>query len=193
MDNATLALILACISLGVHALDKILHLIAPRTKTTLDDRAVALLDKLEALLLKFGGPTIVVLAIVVASLAACTWLRSTGKEVAQGVVDCTKGSAADAVKQFAPLVENQLAGTVDSEGQLDKAKAKELLHGFEHELGGCVAAKAFAALLAPPKPDPAAPKSSPLYVDGRSARAVFEDLRREQFGGATFKLEDGTL
>jgi hypothetical protein len=116
MDNATLALILACISLGVHALDKILHLVAPRTKTTLDDRAVALLDKLEALLLKFGGPTIIVLAIGAASLAACTWLRSTGKEVAQGAVDCTKGAAADAVKQFAPLVENQLAGTVDGEG-----------------------------------------------------------------------------
>jgi hypothetical protein len=126
-------------------------------------------------------------------LIGCTWLRATGKEVAHGVVDCTKGAAADAVKQFAPLVENQLAGTVGSDGTLDKAKAKDILHGFEHELGGCVAAKAFAALLTPPKPDPAAPKSSPLYVDIGSARAVFEDLRREQFGGATFKLEGGTL
>jgi hypothetical protein len=144
--------------------------------------------------LKFELSLLLVLALLgMGALIGCTWLRSTGKEVAQGVVDCTKGSAADAVKQFAPLVENQLAGTVDGEGQLDKAKAKELLHGFEHELGGCVVAKAFAALLAPPKPDPAAPKSSPLYVDGRSARAVFEELRREQFGGRVFRLEDGTL
>jgi hypothetical protein len=127
------------------------------------------------------------------ALPACSWLRSTGKEVAHAAVDCTKGAAADAVKQFAPLLENELAGTVDGEGQLDAAAAKSLTKGFLKETGGCVAAKAFAALLTPPKPDPAAPKSSPLYVDGRSARAVFEDLRREQFGGATFRLEDGTL
>jgi hypothetical protein len=96
------------------------------------------------------------------------------------------------VKQFAPLVENQLAGTVDGEGQLDAAlrrscstassRARRLRRG-----------EGVRGAAAPPKPDPAAPKSSPLYVDGRSARAVFEELRREQFGGATFRLEDGTL
>jgi hypothetical protein len=192
MDNATLALILACIAIGLHALTAILKLVAPRTKTTLDDRAVELLTKFEALLAKYTNVGIA-LIIGAALLTSCSWLRSTGKEVARAAVDCTKGAAADAVKQFAPLLENELAGIVDNEGQLDAAAAKSLTKGFLKETGGCVAAKAFAALLNQPKTDPAAPKSSPLYVDGRSARAVFEDLRREQFGGARFRLEDGTL
>jgi hypothetical protein len=136
---------------------------------------------------------LILVVLLASSQPACGWLKHEAHDAKLALVDCTKGAAKDAALQFGPVVEALVAQASGPDGKLSAAPVKELAKGFTREIGGCAVAKAFASLLAPAAAGSGAPKAAQLELDPASVRAVFEDLRREQFGGATFKTDVGTL
>jgi hypothetical protein len=193
-DTATF--IIAVLALVLAGLSNVLHLIAPRTKTTVDDRLVLKLDELKEFLAKLVRPAAMVLLVMLgigASTAACSWLKSQGDIAKAAVVDCTTSTAHDAISQFGPALDAQLVQATDPNGKVNWQRMKDLSKGLRAELGGCVLATVVAHELAPDKPDPNAPKSSPLELDATSLRQGFDDIRRAQFHGATFKTDSGLL
>jgi hypothetical protein len=69
--NPTLLAVLTIVGVVLGAVSTILHFVAPKTKTTVDDRVVAAIDEIKALLAKLVPPALV-LILVGASLLACS-------------------------------------------------------------------------------------------------------------------------
>lgn len=192
-DTATF--IIAVLALALAGLSNALHLIAPRTKNTVDDRLVAKLDEVKDFIAKLVKPAAILLVLVLgaASLQSCSWLKSEGDAAKAAVVDCTTSTAHDAIKQFGPILDALLVQAADPNGKVNWTPVKDLGKGLGAELGGCVLATVVAHELAPAKPDPDAPKASPLELNAASLRDGFDEIRRAQFHGASFKTDHGVL
>lgn len=119
----------------------------------------------------------------------CAWFKSESKAVAGDVVDCTKTTAAGAIKEFGPAIDALLVYATGGNGTINSDAIKDAGRGFAKEVGGCVVADAIARALRPPAADPNAPKASPLEAAPDSLRATLAEL----YPGQHFKTVNGTL
>lgn len=133
-----------------------------------------------------------VLTAIAVLIVACAWTKHEATTLGHDVVDCSKPALKDVSKQVAPVVEAEVVQLTTPDGKLQSGPVKQLFSSFVNETGWCVAAEVVNSLLNPKPPAADAPKSEQLVLDAASVRATFEELRREQFGGKTFKLADGT-
>lgn len=72
--NPTLLAVLTIVGVVLGAVSTILHFVAPKTKTTADDKLVAAIDEIKALLAKLVPPALV-LFVAVAALACSAGTR----------------------------------------------------------------------------------------------------------------------
>lgn len=182
----------------------VLHVVAPRTKTTLDDRLVARLDELLGLLrppapnivpgtaadladqMKRGvakfGP-IAVLALVVLGLtssSACTSAQRTA--AGHAVVDCTAASGAT-IGALATSMRGDCAAGPGTDWGCVRSKAI----GAGIVIGGCAFLELVSAEPAPARVASATGEPPPE----RPGRAAFESYRASVAGGAAFRTRDG--
>lgn len=137
--------------------------------------------------------TLMTACVLCLAVPGCAWLKSEGDVAKAAVIDCTTATAHDAIKQFGPILDALLVQATDPNGKVNWTPVKDLGKGLGTELGGCVLATVVAHELAPDKPGPNAPKSSPLELNAASLREGFDDIRRAQFHGASFKTDHGVL
>ncbi len=218
MDTVNFWLALAAAILGAASI--VLHVVAPRTKTTLDDRLVAKLDELLAVLrppapaptappappqpavsiVKGTGPA-ALLALVALGLAApqlsCTASQRTavadaGKAAGHALIDCT---AANGVAIGATLA-NMKAPKADG-GCLDPATPSKpaatdwiCVRGKAVGDGLTIGGCAFLELVSA---EPAARVASATGEPPpeRPGRAAFESYRASVAGGAAFRTAAG--
>lgn len=149
----------------------ILHVVAPRTKTTVDDKIVGAIDEILAFVRRQIGPgaalALVVLGLGAAAQPACTPIGTEATAAGHAIVDCVHADQAPIEALLIQLASDaiQLAlhsGAVD----WDALEATAEVRGAQ--VGGCAYAElvhgrppassptAVHALIgAPPRPDPA--------------------------------------
>ena len=181
----------------IEAARAVLHFTAPRTKTTLDDRAAARLDQVHDLIVarlpapapapspppstSAGGPAVLIVLIVIGlagAQTACTAAQRTATPPA--IVDCTAANGA-AIGEVAISMRGTCAlpnNVVD----WGCVTSKAIVAGLQ--IGGC----AFLEVLTPSVPDTSVAARSPTDEAGIAA---FEDYRARHAGGATFRTAIG--
>ncbi len=203
MPDTTFLVALAGAVLG--ALSLVLHVVAPRTKTTLDDTLRDDIDEVLAFirgqqLIKATTPAAklvppaaaVLLLVVLASMATSCGAGQVATDTGQRVVDCAKQDAAQITAVGAKLAESVtaylVAGTpVDWDAIEVQAEAVGLA------IGGC----ALGPLVAARGPRssstvPARAAATPPANDAARAWAAFARLKAHA-GVATFQTSAGPL
>jgi hypothetical protein len=99
--------------------------------------------------------------------------------------DCTTPTLSKAVDEFAPVVTTAIADRTTA-GMPSKDAAKSVFGQLGAEYGACVAASIITAALSQHR-------ATPAPFDPAAAKEAFDELRRERWGGATFKTDAGTL
>lgn len=123
--------------------------------------------------------------------AACETAKDAAKGAGKAVVDCTKGHAADTVRELGPVMERVVLDAVNPDGRVNWAPVKEVAKEFTTEVGGCVLAHAVARIMTVVREGGA--QSSDLQVNRAQLAEDFAALRVELFGGARFKTAAGEL
>lgn len=175
----------------------VLHVIAPRTKTTVDDRLVAKLDELLGLLrppavkpadpAKFtshigtlGLLALVVLGLAAASSSACTPAQRTS--AGHAVVDCTAANGAT-IGQLAISMRGDCAAGPGTDWACVRSRA--ISAGLV--IGGCAFLQLVSAEPAVARVASATGEPPPE----RPGRAAFESYRASVAGGAAFRTAAG--
>lgn len=140
--------------------------------------------------LSAGGILVIMFAL---PQSGCAWLKSEGDVAKTAVVDCTTATAHDAIKEFGPILDALITQAADPNGKVQWGPLRDVTKGLGVELGGCVLSTVVARELSPQKPDPNAPKSSTLELNAAALHEGFDDIRRAQFHGATFRTDYGEL
>jgi hypothetical protein len=178
---------LALVAAVLSAASLVLHVVAPRTKTTVDDRVMAGIDTLLGIVRTQApkppptgpfGPiavlALVLLGLAAASSSACTPAQRTAAKTA--LVDCT-ASHGTAIGEAATSMRNACAPG----GVTDWTCVELQAASTAAQIGGCAFLKILqgqpVALLAPAGPDP--------------GLAAFEHYRGSYAGGATFRTAAG--
>lgn len=127
------------------------------------------------------------LVILVVLCVSCSWFKSEARHAGATAISCTTDKAKAALAEFGPTVETVVRNAIDSAGKVDRASVKASAAGFAADVGGCVLRDVFARLGSMRSPLPGAPQSEPQAVDLDDAAAAWEELRREQFAGASYQ------
>lgn len=125
-------------------------------------------------------------ALLFLMLTSCGWASGEAKHAAGSVVDCTKAKAKDAIKQFAPTVEQLVVNTVDAAGRADWNTIESATRDFSADVGGCVLQSVITRLL-DPDIGPDGPQSSPLAIDRAELAHGWDELRQQRYGGSLFR------
>lgn len=129
--------------------------------------------------------------LAVAMSSGCGALVSTGKAVARAGVDCTRGAAAAAAGELAPIVVGDVV-QAGAGGHVDLhplvAAGKSAGRKVTAEVTGCAMATAVDAII---RALAAEPKTFAQQFDPDELRAAFRRVADEDFGGATFHVEGG--
>lgn len=131
---------------------------------------------------------LVLTAFIVITSCSCGSIQKLGKDV----LDCTVGSAAKAVDQYAPLLDEVVTNATRQDGSMDWSRIESATKNFEAATGGCVLASIVNRALHPAPPKPGAPQSEALVADPIALREGFERVR-VKLGGKTYKTADGDL
>lgn len=126
--------------------------------------------------------------------AGCGWLKSTAKDTAADVVDCTTAKAKAAVVAYSPLVTSVLVDSIDAAGRADWTKLKTTASGLSsaavdrgtRELFGC-AMQAVINRLTDPQLLEGRPQSEGVLVDPVALSSGWSAMRVEVFGDVHFK------
>lgn len=137
-------------------------------------------------------------ALAAPALTGCSAAQRTALEHAAW--DCTAPARADAVAAVTPAVVSVIkaAGSADGKAiDLSTVKAAIAKANILSEAGillSCATASAIAILTAPPPaPAPGAPQSAPYELDPAAVRATWAAVKREQLGGADFRVAGGAV
>lgn len=125
------------------------------------------------------------IALLVLILSGCSWFRSEAKHAGYTTIDCTTSKAKDAIKQFAPTVEQLIVNTIDTAGRADWNMVESATKDFAADVGGCVLAATVSRLLA--EAQQAGVMSAPIEIDHTDLARRWEQLRASRYGGALFK------
>lgn len=126
-------------------------------------------------------------------LPSCSAVKEEARATAKSVVDCTTSTALQAIKEYAPTLEQVLIDSVAGDGKIDRDRVKSAAMSYASDTARCVFASTVARLSRPPTPSsPDAPLSSPLAIDRADLADAWSEIRTTQFGGATFKLGPGS-
>jgi len=140
-----------------------------------------------------AGRASVGMLLVLVSLAGlavgCAWLKGESKQVVSDVVDCTKANAANAIKEFGPVLDSLIIYATGGNGTVNGDAITSAAKNFGKEVGGCVLADAVARALKPAATGSAAPKSSPLVSDPDSLRRALAEAQP----GVRFHTASGDL
>lgn len=120
--------------------------------------------------------------------SACGALKSDAKHASTTFVDCMKPELRSASAELESVVLKSLPSLLSDTGQVDKAGFKALTSDLKSDAAGCAIATAVDELSKPRSQ--AAPLAAPLAVDAPGLRAAWADVRREQFGGRMFAVQD---
>lgn len=208
MTDPTFLLALAAAILSGASI--VLHIVAPRTKNTVDDRIVAGIDEVLAILrpptpaivpgspadladqmrrgvAKFGGPA-GALALVVLAIAGSSCTPAQRTTAGHAVVDCTAANASAiggtlAAMRAKPEDGGCAAGTGTN---WDCVQSKAIANGVV--VGGCAFLELISAELSPVARVASATGEPPPE---RAGRAAFESYRASIAGGATFRTMAG--
>jgi hypothetical protein len=187
MTDPTFLLALAAAVLSAASI--ILHLVAPKTKTTVDDQLRDDIDEVLAFIRGRApaaappkppiGP-VAVLALVVLSLAGSQLACTAAQRAATGpaLIDCTAANA-PAIGATAASMRKDCAPAGTTSWACVEAHAGATLAA----IGGC----AFLEVLAGPAASAVAASSAP----DPAGRAAFERYRTGRAGGATFRTAAG--
>lgn len=151
-----------------------------------------------------GSGTAGMLAILLLGALAAPALTGCSSPKVQAIEhalwDCTAPERADAVAAVTPAVVSVIkaAGSADGKAiDLSTVKAAISKAGVLSEAGvllSCAMANAIAILVAPaPTPAPGAPAAAPYVLDPVAIRAVWDVVKRDQLGGADFKVAGGAV
>lgn len=142
------------------------------------------------------GPVLVTSLLL--ALTGCTAAQRA--ELAHAAWDCTAPARADAVAAVTPAVVSVIKAAGSADGRaidLSTVKAAITKANLLSEAGiqlSCATASAIAILTAPaPAPAPGAPLSAPYELDPIAVRATWAAVKREQLGGADFKVSGGAV
>lgn len=175
----------------------ILRVFAKRTKTTIDDRVLALdeaalakLDEFIAIAKSLQPPApkpplapvamLAVLLLGAGSLSglSCAEVRPRGAAAVGAFLDCEAGTLpADTLADAVALATSAVMNAISGSGRIDAGKLGADVAGLKTDLGRCALAAAVAALATPKAPLPGAPASSALAIDGRALRSAFTAAR----------------
>lgn len=122
----------------------------------------------------------------VATVGACGWLKGEATHAASSTVDCATARAKDAIRQYAPTLEQLVTNTLDSAGHADWNTIRSATEGYAIDTGGCVLQAVVTRLLTPVVEKLGAPASSPLELDRADLAHEWDELRLQRYGGATF-------
>lgn len=142
-----------------------------------------------------AAAVVLFLAIASSSTLACT--AGQRAAVAKAAWDCTAPERAEAVAALTPLADSVIVAAASADGKLvDPSKlkaafAKANLLSDAGALLTCALASATAALIA----HPAAPTTGAagLTIEPAALRAAFDQVRADQFPGATLKTASGAI
>lgn len=183
----------------------ILHAIAPRTKTTFDDKLAtevdALHDKVDTLLaltprppgavpiVKSGGAALLLLLIggLALSQTACgSTTKDTAKTVLTDVVDCTAADRLALETQFGPTLEQAFLRATGQDGKVDLPSLQQLTSSLKAD-GWCVAERTAAKLIAWVA-SKAGTASATAPLDTRDLAAKIAAIRVQKFGATQFNV-----
>lgn len=185
----------------------ILHAIAPRTKTTFDDKLAEdvdeIHDKLDMLLklaprppgavpIVTGGAAILLVllgGLAISQSAACgSTSKAAGKAVLSDVVDCTTADRVKLETQFGPTVEQALQRATGLDGKVDLPSLTEIGRSLEAD-GWCVLEKEVARLMAAALTrNPSSPAAAAAPLDAEDLAGKLAVMRVHKFGATQFQL-----
>lgn len=113
--------------------------------------------------------------------------KEAASEARAQVVDCTVAAAASTIDEFTPTVAQIVAKARDGQGRIDWAYIKETFRTFGKTSGACVVANLIANAMSGLR------QLTPVQFDSMEAWAMFNELRREVWDGALYKVEAGML
>lgn len=210
---ALIALVLSGLGAILGGLSVVLHAIAPKTKTTLDDRAADSVDRLhdkvdDVLAVVRGiapapapplaktpqggfatpsiGLGIAVFGCFACLVIACATLTTDAKVAGQAVVDCTKQDEPKLL-QLTLSFASQIIGKVTSGAAVDWDGLESQAEAEGTAIGQCAFLETWAKL------HPAAPSGPVPAVAARTLVASPLDKMRGHSGGVQWKLSDGTV
>lgn len=129
---------------------------------------------------------------------ACTAAQRT--QVEHALWDCTAPARADAVAAVTPAVISVIkaAGSADGKAiDLSTVKSAITKANLMSEAGvllSCAMASAVAILMAPaPPPVAGAAAAEPFVLDPAAVRATWDAVKRDQLGGADFRVAGGAV
>jgi hypothetical protein len=123
-------------------------------------------------------------------IVGCTWSKNEAKHATADIVDCMAPKIAGHKSELLGVLDQALPALLSDTGKVDHAGFKALTHDLKSDAAGCAIAEA-VSLLSKPRSQ-AAPLAAPLAVDVQDLEATWGELRREQFGGRSFALGDGS-
>lgn len=191
----TIALILGGIATLLAGLSVVLHAVAPRTKTTVDDKladsvdaAHTKLDEVLAALRKLLGPgaILVLLAMGGVILLGCTPAQRT--TAGNAMVDCTAASAGAIGGTLASMRGDcftPATEAVPAKTDWGCVRGKAIAAGLQ--VGGCAFVELVSAEFSAARVASATGEAPPV----RPGRAAFESYRASVAGGATFRTDNG--
>ncbi len=126
-------------------------------------------------------------------MCGCGQLKDEARATGKTLVDCTTTTAAAAIAEYSPTVEQVLVDAAQGDGRLDWERVKSATRAYASDAARCVLATTIARVMKSPAASPGAPMSSPLWLEPIALARGWEELRATQLGGAKFKLELGAL
>jgi hypothetical protein len=200
---------LAGVETLLRGLSMILHAVAPRTKTTADDKLAedvdAIHDKLDMLLklaprppgavpvvAKVGGATILLVllgGLAISQSAACgSTSKAVGKTVLADAIECTTADRVKLEAQFGPVFEQALQRAIGPDGKIDLPSLADIGRSLEVD-GWCVLEHEVARLVAAAlSKNPSAPAAAAAPLDAEDLAAKLAAMRVRKFGATRFQF-----
>lgn len=187
----------------------ILHVVAPRTKNTIDDQLRDDIDEVLAYIKpraapaeppsQGAAPKIVPMlaALLLGAMAlqsACADLqpRERAAAGAGALLDCEAPTIADVLLELIPLAKQAVMAAISGDGHADTTALRAAAAPLKSDLGRCALATAIAILATPESAAPGAPAAAALVVDTVELRRQFTALR-VNLGWAPVKTRAGVL
>lgn len=148
--------------------------------------------KVTRAMVKMAGLVLLV-GLATSSQLGCSTLRDSGTRVAGDVVDCMKPDAKAAISELAPAFRDIVKNATGNNGRVDWAPVRAAAAPLKSAATRCAFTAVIAEVLRPRQGPGQSPQSSPLEADQVDVLTGFRAIQADLFGGATFKLADGTL
>jgi len=126
------------------------------------------------------------------AVVGCSLIKGESKKVIDSIVDCTTGTAKQAVDELAPVVDVVVSQSINASGRVEPGPVRDIAKQFATSISRCVLADSFSRLINGVL-RVGGPQGADQAVDRDAARATFRALSVELFNGQTFKTSSGGI